>query len=91
VCKTIKKGEAEIKIWRLLLNASCFKLQKIEHKNKNNLIIVFIDFIYQNFIKSYLFFLKKHVFFQSIITKKTTEMLVKIWLEIYFQMKPKQG
>jgi hypothetical protein len=91
VCKTIKNGEVEIKIWRLLLNTSCFKLQKIKHKNKNKLIIVFIEFIYQNFIKSYLFYLKKHVFFQSIITKKTTEILAKIWLEIYPQIKPKQG
>ncbi len=79
VCKTIKKEGVEIKTGRLLLSISCFKLQKTKHKNKNNLITVFIDFIYRKFIKTYLFFLKKHVFFQSTITKKTTEMLVKIW------------
>ena len=66
MCKTIKKEGFEIKIGRLLLNTSCFKLQKIKHKNKNNLIAVFIEFIYQKFIKTYLFFLKKHVFFSPL-------------------------
>ena len=75
--KTIKRRGTEIKIWRVLLKNSCFKLQKIKHKNKNNLIIVFIEFIYQNFIKTYLFFLKKTCFFQSIITKKNNRNVSK--------------
>ena len=68
--KAKKQKRIETKTWWLLLEPVYFRLQKKKHKNKNNLILVFIEFIYQKFLKIYLFFLKNLCFFQLIITKK---------------------
>ena len=68
--KTKKQEGVKIKTWWLLLNTSCFRLQKTKHKNKNELVVVFIEFIYRVFISFYLFFLKNLCFFQPVTTKK---------------------
>ena len=68
--KTKKKEGVKIKTWWLLLNTPRFRLQKTKHKNKNELIVVFIEFIYHCFIHFYLFFLKYLCVFQPVTTKK---------------------
>ena len=75
--KAKKQKGIETKTWWLLLETVYFRLQKKKHKNKNNLILVFIEFIYQKFLKIYLFFLKNLCFFSTNYNKKTTKTLIK--------------
>jgi len=79
--KAKKQKGIEVETWRLFLKAVCFRLQKIKHKHKNNLILVFIEFIHQKLLNIYLFFLKNLCFFSTNHNKKTTKTLIKNMLK----------
>ena len=81
MCEAKKKRGNIGKIWLLFLWIPHYKPYKKTCKIKNHLIIVFIWFTKQKLIKTCLFFYKNVVFFQLIISKKTTTTLIKTMIK----------
>ena len=81
MCEAKKKRENIGKTWLLFLWIPHYKPYKKKCKIKNHLTIVFIWFIKQKLIKTCLFFYKNVVFFQLIISKKTTTILKKTMIK----------
>ena len=81
MCEAKKKRGKISKNRLLFLWLPDYKPYKKTCKIKNHLIIVFIWFIKQKLIKTFLFFYKNVVFFQLIISKKTTTTLIKTMIK----------
>ena len=81
MCEAKKKRGKIGKTWLLFLWIPNYKSYKKTCKIKNHLIIVFTGFIKQKLIKTCLFFYKNFVFFQLIISKKTTTILTKAMIK----------